>query len=214
MSRPRSCPKVLLLRSKVTGELRLATVPCESSRRCTYCAQLRARRLARALRSSAEESRLKVVFLTVTFKPSLKVDMRNVKTWRHRILEVFRRRAIASAIPLDYVCAIERHKSGAPHLHFLIAWTTVRAVRDVARGAVKNSHCVAKLARDDHVETYLSKYVSKQGEPLTSSHAVARRAMQSVARGLYELIAVKPSHMTVAEWLDSLNIWWYDVAES
>jgi len=214
MSKRASCPKILLLRLRATGQLTLAAVPCESSRRCSYCSQLRARRLSRALRVQAEHSGLKMIFVTITFKPTLGVTMRNVGSWRHRILEYLRRRADAACIPLDYVSVIEAHKTGLPHIHMLLNWTTVRAARRIARDAVKGSHCVAKLVRDDHVETYLSKYVSKQGASLTSSRTVARCAAQSVARGLYELVAVKPSHMTVAEWLDSLNIWWYDVAES
>jgi len=214
MNRPVSCPKILLVRNKATGQYALLSVPCESSRRCNRCAQLRARRLAKALRAIADDSALKVVFLTVTFKPSLKVTLQNIKQWRHRVLEVFRRRAIASELPFEYICVIERHKSGAPHLHILICWITVRSVRDIARQAVKGSHCVARLARDEKVDGYIAKYSVKQGEPLTSSRNVARRAAHFVARGMYELVAVKPPNVTVADWLDSLNIWWYDYEES
>jgi hypothetical protein len=84
----------------------------------------------------------------------------------------------------------------------------------VARAAVKGSHCVARLVRDDSVDTYLTKYVTKQGASLTSSRDVARRAALSVHRGVYELVDVKPAHMDIHAWLDSLGVWWYDISEN
>jgi hypothetical protein len=84
----------------------------------------------------------------------------------------------------------------------------------VARAAVHGSYCVARLVRDDSVDTYLVKYVTKQGASLTSSRDVARRAALSVNRGVYELVGVKPAHMDIHEWLDSLNVWWHTIDES
>jgi hypothetical protein len=208
-----ACPKILLVRRRADGALFVLTVPCESSRKCDKCARTRAKRLSSALRRLADEDALKVVFLTVTFAPSLGVSMRNIAAWRHRLFEHFRRRACEAEIPLNYVAVVERHKSGKPHLHVLLAWVTVRSARLVARAAVKGSHCVARLVRDDSVDTYLVKYVTKQGASLTSSRDVARRAALSVNRGIYELVDVKPAHMDIHAWLDALNVWWYDIGE-
>ena len=114
------------------------------------------------------------------------------------------RRALRRSL-LEYVCVVERHRSGKPHLHIAIYYPTVRALQRDARTAVKGSHVRAKMVSGDSQLAYLAKYAGKQtSAKLTSSRNVARLAMKPPSG--WQLVSVKPSNLTEAEWINILGI--------
>ena len=198
-----ACGARALYRSP-TGDLVFGKWSCGATLRCPHCAKKRARSLLLAL-ARVEPPSLKLCHLTVTFKPSLNVTFRNISKVRHAVLEHLRR-ALRPSL-LEYVCVVERHRSGNPHLHIAIYYPTVRALQRDARDAVKGSHVRAKLVSGDSQLAYLSKYVGKQtSAKLTSSRNVARLAMKPPSG--WELISVKPNHLTEMEWLDIIKCSW------
>ena len=196
-----ACGARALYRSP-TGDLVFGKWSCGATLRCPHCAKKRARALLLAL-ARVQPPYLKLCHLTVTFKPSLNVTLRNISKVRHAVLEHLRR-SLRPAL-LEYVCVVERHRSGKPHLHIAIYYPSVRALQRDARDAVKGSHVRAKLIADDSQMAYLSKYVGKQSSAkLTSSRNVARLAKNPPSG--WELVSVKPTHLTEAEWIDTLEI--------
>lgn len=202
MNKRAYCPRYLLLMHKKTGRYLVQPVPCGASRKCAQCAQRRAQLVSRAIARLAEQYDLKVVFATATFKPSLGVTVSEAPLRRNAILQAFRRAASSAGMPLIYASVIERHKSGVPHIHFLFAWTTVRAVRAILRHATHGSHCHAKWVRGGDVATYLAKYVAKQQlSSITASRVVSRAIATPKTTPKYILIDVKPSRADLRQWL-------------
>ena len=198
-----ACGALALYRSP-TGDLTLGRWRCGATLRCQHCARKRARSLLLAL-ARVQPPQLKLCHLTVTFKPSLGVTFNNISRVRHAVLEHLRR-ALRPSL-LEYVCVVERHRSSKPHLHIAIYYPTVRALQRDARTAVKGSHVRAKLIADDSRLAYLSKYVGKQcSAKMTSSRNVARLANKPPSG--WELISVKPDHLTEMEWLDIIKCSW------
>lgn len=129
--------------------------------------------------------------------------MQNVAKKRHAVLEYLRRRLLPRL--LEYVCVVERHRSGKPHLHVAIYYPTVRALQRDGRNAVQGSHVRAKLVTSEKQVTYLAKYVGKQSSAkLTSSRNVARLANQLPSG--WQLVEVKPDGLTFDEWRAILDI--------
>jgi hypothetical protein len=140
---------------------------------------------------------MKLCHLTVTFAPALGVTYAKIPAQRHRILEYLRRRVKT----LEYVCVVERHRSGKPHLHVVIWYITVRALQRDARDAVHGSHVRARLLRDVGEATYVAKYVGKQpGAKMTSSRSVARAA-NAREHGTWELLVVQGEGDSEADFL-------------
>lgn len=186
-----SCGNIAAWRNKVTNQISFSAWRCGATLKCEKCARRRARALLTAL-AAVQPPGLKLIHLTITFKPTLGVTHANLPRVRHAIFEFLRRRLNEKGRGLEYVCAVEKHRSGKPHLHIAIWYPTVRALQRDARAAVKGSHCHARLVRDDVQLLYLSKYVGKQrGSKLTSSRNVARLARRRV-EGSWALIAVAP----------------------
>mgnify|MGYP005851718815 CR=1 FL=1 len=198
-----SCGSHALYRSPA-GDLVFGKWYCGATLRCQHCAKKRARSLLLAL-ARVQPPQLKLCHLTVTFKPSLGVTFKNISKVRHAVLEHLRR-ALRPSL-LEYVCVVEKHQSGKPHLHIAIWYTTVRALQRDARAVVKGSHVRAKLVADELQLAYLSKYVGKQSSAkITSSRNVARLAMKPPSG--WELISVKPAHLTELEWIDIVKSSW------
>jgi hypothetical protein len=188
-----------------SGDLVFGKWHCGATLKCTTCGGRRARALINALQS-VQPGDLKLCHLTVTFKPSLNVTIKNVAKRRHALIEWLRRRN--ALVAPDYVCVVERHKSGKPHLHIALWWRTVRDLQRAARDAVQGSHVRAKLIRDSNQLTYLAKYVGKQSSAkITSSRNVARLAQRRSEAG-WELIAVKPENLTDEEFRRMLGDRW------
>ena len=196
-----TCGARALYRSPA-GDLVFGRWSCGATLKCQHCAKKRARSLLLAL-ARVQPPYLKLCHLTVTFKPSLNVTFRNIPKVRHAVLEHLRR-SLRPAL-LEYVCVVERHRSGKPHLHVAIYYPTVRALQRDARNAVKGSHVRAKLVADESQLAYLAKYAGKQtSAKLTSSRNVARLANKPPSG--WELVSVKPIHLTESEWINILGI--------
>ena len=196
-----ACGARALYRSP-TGDLVFGKWSCGATLRCPHCAKKRARALLLAL-ARVQPPYLKLCHLTVTFKPSLNVTLRNISKVRHAVLEHLRR-SLRPAL-LEYVCVVERHRSGKPHLHIAIWYTTVRALQRDARAAGKGAHERAKWVGDSAQLAYLAKYAGKQtSAKLTSSRNVARLANKPPSG--WQLVSIKPGHLTEAEWIDTLEI--------
>ena len=196
-----ACGAPALYRSP-TGDLVFGRWHCGATLRCPHCAKKRARSLLLAL-ARVQPPQLKLCHLTVTFKPSLGVTFKNISKVRHAVLEHLRR-ALRPSL-LEYVCVVERHQSGKPHLHIAIWYTTVRALQRDARTAVKGSHVRAKLVADNAQLAYLAKYAGKQtSAKLTSSRNVARLANKPPSG--WELVSVKPNHLTELEWFGIIGM--------
>lgn len=199
-----SCGTTALYRSP-KGDLVFGKWSCGATLKCHACAQRRAARLLFALKS-VQAPELKLIALTVTFKPSLGVTHKNLSKFRHAIFEHLRRSLKLSGRELEYVSVVERHKSGLPHLHIAIWYPTVRMLMRDARVAVKGSHVRAKLIRDDRQLRYLAKYVGKQsGAKLTSSRNVARLSEKRTEE-IWELVSIKPNNLTEKEWLNMIGM--------
>ena len=196
-----TCGSRALYRSPA-GDLVFGKWSCGATLRCPHCAKKRARSLLLAL-ARVQPPQLKLCHLTVTFKPSLGVTFKNISKVRHAVLEHLRR-ALRPSL-LEYVCVVEKHQSGKPHLHIAIWYTTVRALQRDARAVVKGSHVRAKLVADELQLAYLAKYAGKQtSAKLTSSRNVARLANEPPSG--WQLVSIKPSHLTEAEWINIIGL--------
>lgn len=189
------------------GDLVFGKWRCGATLKCAACGRRRARALLGALQAVMPRD-LKLCHLTVTFKPSLNVTVQNVAKRRHALIEWLRRRN--AGVTPDYVCVVERHKSGKPHLHIAVWWKTVRDLQKTARDAVQGSHVRAKLVTDDRQLTYLAKYAGKQvGAKLTSSRNVARLAARRAEPG-WTLVAIKSSTLTDEEFKCMIEDSWVE----
>lgn len=201
-----ACGSVAAYRSP-SGDLVFGKWHCGATLKCAACGGRRARALLGALQS-VQPGDLKLCHLTVTFKPSLGVTIRNVAKRRHALVEWLRRRN--AGVTPDYVCVVEKHRSGKPHLHIAVWWRTVRDLQKTARDAVQGSHVRAKLIVDSSQLAYLAKYVGKQaGAKITSSRNVARLAQRRGEQG-WELIAIKPQGLTDEEFKCMIEDSWVE----
>ncbi len=199
-----SCGSVAAYRSP-KGDLVFGRWYCGATLKCAACAARRARALLGALQAVMPRD-LKLCHLTVTFKPSLGVTLQNVAKRRHALIEWLRRRN--GGVTPDYVCVVEKHRSGKPHLHIAVWWRTVRDLQKTARDAVQGSHVRAKLISDGRQAAYLAKYVGKQASAkLTSSRNVARLAARRTEPG-WTLVAIKPSTLTDEEFRRMIELSW------
>lgn len=170
------CGARALYMSKSTGAFSVGRWRCGATLRCVHCARKRAVKLGLALTAIAAEPKTKFAFLTVTFPPSSKVDMAKVPEARKRVVYYLRKSGVKS-----YMSVVERHKSGRPHLHFLVVTkSTVRALRDAARKGAYGGFTHAKLVREPaRAVSYIAKYCAKGAGRLTASHDVSRVANNS-----------------------------------
>jgi len=129
---------------------------------CPDCGPWMARKLQRNIASAALEHRLDRM-LTLTLDPKRIKTADPIghiwKTWQK--FRVYLQRKFKESI--SYVCVLELHKSGLPHLHILIdrfipqTWISNRWER-LGGGRVVD---IRKLKNLENAAWYLSKYLSK-----------------------------------------------------
>jgi hypothetical protein len=193
-----------------SGDVFIGRLLCGRTRRCSTCAKLRALSLVKAIAWLAENDQRKLVFITVTFKPSLGVTMLSAPAWRNRIAQAMRRHREVFG-NLVYVCALEAHKSGKPHFHFIALAHGVRKARDIMRAAVHGSFVNAKLVDTTaQAIAYVGKYASKGGI-LTCSRLVSKAIAILEPPSGAELVAIADPLATFEEFVDSLIASGYNV---
>lgn len=147
---------------------------------CSFCAPRKAARYKRAITREAERLKLSR-FLTLTLDPKTLPDQCDPVEWireSYNKLRVYLGRRFKG---FSYICVLEFHKSGLPHLHILIShyveWRWIQR----AWMAVGGGRSVDIKHVDVHrVSAYVSKYLTK--EMLTRSPGGVRRV--TVSRGV------------------------------
>ena len=193
------------------GDVIVGNLYCGATRRCQVCARRRAASLVRALAWLAHNDSRKLMFLTVTFRVGLQVTMANAPSWRNRVVQSMRRHKEIFGSQVVYICALEPHKSGKPHFHFVLLASGVRKAKGIVRRAVKGSFVHAKLVDlTAQAVSYVGKYATKGGV-LTCSRLVSKAISILEPPGGCELIAIGDQFATRREFIDSLIVAGYNV---
>jgi hypothetical protein len=145
--------------------------------KCSRCGPKKAKHYRHAI--GAEAERLKLCrFMTLTLDPK-KIHGDPVKYMR----KCFAKMRVALLRKFgrtpQYICVLEFHKSGLPHLHFLISryidWKWLSAAWQAVGGGWKVD--ISKVADLHRVRNYVSKYLSK--DLLLSAPKRSRRVTTS-----------------------------------
>lgn len=132
-------------------------------RKCNECADHKRRVWqARALFEFANCERTWFLTCTMAFHARLEADTSGdpVK-WIRREAQLFMKRIRKNTgLHIRYLCAVERHKDGTPHLHFLIHDMTGFLVKRAIQSEWRHGFSNCKLAEKDNV-FYVTKYIVK-----------------------------------------------------
>lgn len=159
--------------------------------------------------------------LTLTYRPPQPVDVAVVR----RDVTRFLRRLRADRPDLAYVWTLERHRSGALHVHVglgssgtklsaeRLAWLWGHGFIDIRKIRVKGRRASARV-----VAVYLAKYVTKESARADGGHRydvregrqpeVARAATTALAEGLAQLMRLAGGEVPAYVWTSGELVDW------
>jgi hypothetical protein len=150
--------------NKSSGAVRCQRLYCKTWK-CPRCGPKRAKRTRYAIAAHAEEKHLNK-FLTLTLDPEKLKGVQATKYLKyclHKFMTICRRQYGSQ---ISYICVLEYHKNGNPHLHIVLDRYIDQAWIQEKWLAVGGGWVFIEYVNVLKVANYLSKYLSK--EMLTS----------------------------------------------
>lgn len=178
----------LTMRGTNTTESVYARLDCKCWN-CRKCGPKKAGRYKHAIRNEAERLNLRI-FLTLTLDPKKIPAGTDPVRYLRSAFDALRhewRRKFGEKV--NYICVLELHQSGIPHLHLVIdrympiAW--IKNVWQKSGGGSQVS--ISGHAKLNSISRYLSKYLTKD---LMLSNIPGRSRRVTVSRG----IVLNPKH--------------------
>lgn len=136
------------------------TVRC---RKCSKCLEQKKRAWrARAFYEFGQADRTWFVTYTMGFHARLAADLSgNPEKWMLREMQLYLKRLrLDVGFPLRFLCVVEPHKDGTPHLHLLIHDVKGRIVKRAIQRHWIHGFTSSKLADKESIR-YVTKYVTK-----------------------------------------------------